>query len=138
MISFAANIHQFKVICWPWTDKWFLGYLLHLCLLYVYVAASLYVNSEKSFLWLYYPSSLFSELILKNEIKKITLYKANSVGIYLLKVINRNTGTRCKICSKLAIKTPEQRHWRHSGVFIDNFEHISYPVLVFLLLTLNT
>ena len=81
---------------------------------------------------------LFSELILKNEIKKITLYKANSVGIYLLKVINRNTGTRCKICSKLAIKTPEQRHWRHSGVFIDNFEHISYPVLVFLLLTLNT
>ena len=111
--------------------------LLHQCLLYIYGAASFYVNSEKSFLWLYYPSSLFSELILKNEIKKITLDKSNPVGIYLLKVINRNTGTRCKTCSKLTIKTPEQRHWRRSGVFIENFEHISYLAVVFLLLTLN-
>ena len=31
-------------------------------------------------------------------------------AIYLLKVNNRNTGTRCKICSKLTIKTPERRH----------------------------
>ena len=30
-----------------------------------------------------------------------------------------------------------QRHWRPSGVFIVNFEHISHLVLVFLLLTLN-
>ena len=29
-----------------------------------------------------------------------------SVGIYLLKVNNRNTRTRCEICSKLTIKTP--------------------------------
>ena len=29
------------------------------------------------------------------------------------------------------------RHWRRSGVFIVNFEHISHLVLVFLLLTLN-
>ena len=29
-------------------------------------------------------------------------------GIYLLKVNNRNTRTRCEICSKLTIKTPEQ------------------------------
>ena len=28
-------------------------------------------------------------------------------GIYLLKVNNRNTRTRCEICSKLTIKTPE-------------------------------
>ena len=27
-------------------------------------------------------------------------------GIYLLKVNNRNTRTRCEICSKLTIKTP--------------------------------
>ena len=58
-------------------------------------------------------------------------------GIYLLKVNNRNTRTRCEICSKLTINTPERRHWRRSGVFIVNFEHISYLVLVFLLLTLN-
>ena len=32
-----------------------------------------------------------------------------SAGIYLLKVNNRNTRTRCEICSKLTIKTPERR-----------------------------
>ena len=31
-------------------------------------------------------------------------------GIYLFKVNNRNTRTRCEICSKLTIKTPERRH----------------------------
>ena len=30
-------------------------------------------------------------------------------GIYLLKVNNKNTGKRCKICSILTIKTPERR-----------------------------
>ena len=34
-----------------------------------------------------------------------------AAGIYLLKVNNRNTRTRCEICSKLTIKTPERRHW---------------------------
>ena len=58
-------------------------------------------------------------------------------GMYLLKVNNRNTRTRCEICSKLTINTPERRHWRRFGVFIVNFEHISHLVLVFLLLTLN-
>ena len=65
-------------------------------------------------------------------------------GIYLLKVNNRNSRTRCeiclKICSKLTIKTPEQRHWRHlrrSAVYIVNFEHISHLFLALLLLTLK-
>ena len=35
------------------------------------------------------------------------------------------------------MKTPEQRHWRRSGVFIVNFEYISHLALVFLLLNLN-
>ena len=52
-------------------------------------------------------------------------------------IFNRNTRTRCELCSKLTIKTPERRQWRRSGVFIVNFEHISHLVLVFLLLTLN-
>ena len=43
-------------------------------------------------------------------------------GIYLFKVNNRNTRTRCKICPKLTIKTPERHHWCR---------------LVSLLLTLN-
>ena len=59
------------------------------------------------------------------------------VGIYMFKVNSGNTRTRCEIYSKITIKTPERRHWRRSGVFIVNFEHISYLVLVFLLLTLS-
>ena len=31
-------------------------------------------------------------------------------GNYLFKVNNRNTRTRCEICSKLTIKTTERRH----------------------------
>ena len=58
-------------------------------------------------------------------------------GIYLLKINNINSRARYEICSKLAIKTPERRHWHLSGVFIANFHHISNVVLVFLLLTLN-
>ena len=38
---------------------------------------------------------------------------------------------------KVNNKTPERRRWRHFGVFIVNFEHISHLVLVSLLLTLN-
>ena len=30
-------------------------------------------------------------------------------GNYIFKVNNRNTRTRCEICSKLTIKTPERR-----------------------------
>ena len=58
-------------------------------------------------------------------------------SIYLLKVNNRNTRTRCEICSKLTIKIPERRHWRRSGIFFVNFEHNSHLVLMLLLLTLN-
>ena len=56
------------------------------------------------------------------------------MGICLFKVDNRNTGTRCEVCSKLWIKTPEQCQCRHSGVFFLNSEHISHLVLVLLLL----
>ena len=38
--------------------------------------------------------------------KLLSQFPAN---IYLLKVNNRNTRKRCEICSKLTIKTPEQR-----------------------------
>ena len=39
-------------------------------------------------------------------------------GIYPLNVNNRSTRTKCEICSKLTIKTPEGRQWRHSGAVI--------------------
>ena len=59
---------------------------------------------------------------------------SNPANIYLLKVSNRNARKRIEVISKLTIKTPERRHWRHSGVFIVNFEHISHFFLMFLLL----
>ena len=60
-----------------------------------------------------------------------------SAGSYLLKVNNKNTRTRYEIYSKLTIKTPEERQWRRSVVFIVNFKHISHLALVFLLITVN-
>ena len=45
----------------------------------------------------------------------------------MLKVNNKKTRGRRKICSNLTLKTPERRHWRCSGVFIVNFEHIFTP-----------
>ena len=58
-------------------------------------------------------------------------------SIYMVKVNNGNTRTRCEICSELTIKAPELSQWRRSGIYIVNFEHISHLGLVFLLLTLN-
>ena len=55
------------------------------------------------------------------------------VGIYLIKVNNRSTRSRCEICSKLTIKTSERR----KDIFIVNFEHILHLDLVFLLLNLS-
>ena len=50
----------------------------------------------------------------------------------MLKVNNENSKTKCEICSNLTIKTSV-----FTGVFIVDFEHISYLFLVFLMLTLN-
>ena len=74
-----------------------------------------------------------SDLSLKN-IKAWNIYWTFPAGIYLLKVNNRNTRTKCEICWKLTIKAPERRR---SGAFIVSFEHISQLVVVFLLLILN-
>ena len=96
------------------------------------------------------------------EVRQTTYYGLHTspTGIYLLKVNNRNIRTRCEICSKSAIKTPERRPngphlyslktsenlqglyrkgtlGRRSGVFIAKFEQISHIALVFPLLTLN-
>ena len=52
-------------------------------------------------------------------------------GNYMFKVNNRNTGTRCEICPKLTIKTPERRHWCRSGVFIVNYRLASFWCLYY-------
>ena len=68
------------------------------------------------------------------KVKKMHYLPAN---VYLFKVNNRTTRKRSKTYPKLTIKTPEQRHWRRSGVFIVNSEHNSHLFLVFLLSTSN-
>ena len=50
------------------------------------------------------------------------------VGIHLL---NRNTRTRCEICSKLTIRTPERRPC--SSVSIINFDHVIADWVVYFL-----
>ena len=45
--------------------------------------------------------------------------------LYLFKVNNRNSKWK-EICSKWTIKTPKQRQWYRSGIFIVNFEQILY------------
>ena len=62
--------------------------------------------------------SIFVGMILSSNwgLKSFQHWGHYTVGIYLLKVNNRNNKRRCEICSKLTIKTPE-RHWRRSGVF---------------------
>ena len=61
---------------------------------------------------------------LRVKCSDIKMMCSSPVDIYLFRVNNRNTRTRCEI-------------WRRSGVFFANFEHISDLVAVSLLLTLN-
>ena len=86
-------------------------------------------------------SKLGCRKIVKNAVKDITELqityderdeRCNPARIYLFKVNNGNTWKRCEICSKLPIKTPEQRQWHCFVVFIVNFEHISQFFIVFL------
>ena len=51
-----------------------------------------------------------------------TDFKSITQQIFTCSKLTTNTRTRCEICLKLTIKTPERRHWRRSGVFIANFE----------------
>ena len=57
------------------------------------------------------------------------------MSIYLFQVNNRNTRTRCKICSKLTIKPPEWHNWFYSGVFIFNSEQILYFFFTVIVIT---
>ena len=64
-----------------------------------------------------------------------TVFETNPAATYLLKVSNGNTRSMYKICSKLIVKKPQRHRWRHSGVFMVSFEHISHVLPVSLLLT---
>ena len=74
-------------------------------------------------------------LLLTLQVFVIRIVSRIPAGNYMFKVNNRNTNTRCEICSKLKIKTLERRERRRSGAFIVDLENISHLVLVSLLLT---
>ena len=65
-----------------------------------------------------------------NKLKSMTSMHYQA-GFHLFKVNNGNIRTMCKICSTLAIMTPEQRHWRRFFAFIVNFVQFSYIFLLF-------
>ena len=73
----------------------------------------------------------FKQVLTKDFINPL---RAN---IYLFIFNNKNNIKKCKIPAKLTIKKLTGHHWSHSGVFIDNFEHISHLFLAFLLFTWN-
>ena len=58
-------------------------------------------------------------------------------NIYLFKVNNIYTKIRCGICSKLTMNSKERCQWHHPDAFIDNYEHVSPLILMFLLLTMG-
>ena len=98
----------------------------------------MYVKNMKvvKALTLVYPINKVSQFFLKSN-KQDEVINKSPAGNYMFKVNNRNTRTSCEIRSKLTIKIPERRQWCHSGIFIVNFEHISYLFLVFLLFTFS-
>ena len=72
------------------------------------------------------PLQLFSDELVEFFVTRFLLNTLGPPDIYLLKVSNWNTRTICEICSKLAIKTPERRHWRHcSRVSIVDFKQVN-------------
>ena len=127
--------------------------LMYWCLIYHYIyhdITTIYVMLNIKGIrgsWLYSSLSWFRFLgILYGKIFQFVKFSfsiisfsslPHAANIFLFKVNNRNTWKTCSICWKLTIKTPKQRQWRHSGVFIVNFEYISHRCLVSLLLTLN-
>ena len=80
------------------------------------------------------PQNLLGPLL--NTLSRLAIKQAQS-AITCSKLTIETLEQGVKYVLKLMIKTPERRHWRRSGIFIVNFEHISHLVLVFLLLTLS-
>ena len=99
-----------------------------------------YTDQKKLRIWTLFTQChlfLFYQYINDLLPNTIHVFKITPANIQFFKINNRNTRKRCKVYSNLTMKTKEGRHWRHSGSFTVNFEHISHHPLVFLLLILN-
>ena len=65
--------------------------------------------------------------IITNVLSLLTRY-FYPAGNYMFKVNNRNTRTRCEICSKLTIKTPKRRHWAFQMKNLVQYFTITYRI----------
>ena len=81
---------------------------------FVTLSKQAWISFEKS--WMIEKMSMapldvrqFLATVIRLKMMKNAFYFMFPVGIYLLKVNNRNARARCEICSKLTIKTPERR-----------------------------
>ena len=118
MDSFAIIVYDFLLLTIFAKElhlKYLAGFWIRLCLLRVSRAGccnfppwgSFWKNSRMSvsvsFLltWSYM-------LLIKDTLRKFEVIPAVNC---MFKVNNRNTRTRCEICSKLTIKTPERPFW---------------------------
>ena len=73
--------------------------------MYVYI----YMSLNKSLLLMMFDMQK-KKFLITQEYRCADVHDAwNPAGIYMFKVDNRNSRTRCEICSKLTIKTPERR-----------------------------
>ena len=87
---------------------------------------------------LFYFIYFFVILCLWKGVVRTFSFACTQPTITCSKLKNKNSRTRYEIGMKLTIKTPERRQWRRSGLFIVNFEQVSYLTLMFLFLTLST
>ena len=110
-------------------------------LFFIFLKQVVLLKSQKKHIIFFSQRSIFDSFSLRpvqSHHQKLGCSRHFPAGNYMFKVNIRNTRASCEICSKLAIKTLERRQWRHSGVFIVNFnsEHI-FHLNLFLLSTLN-
>ena len=77
-------------------------------LIFFSLSNELYKNAKLEI----YRNNVNKNTIVKLDTQKLSLkfILNDPAGNYMFKVNSRNTRTRCEICSKLRIKTPERRH----------------------------
>ena len=92
-----------------------------------------YKVNLRELIWFYSPLWFFDDF----RESKSKIWRRTLTQMFLAKVNNGNTRTKCVFCSELTLETPKRRHWRRSCVFIVNFEQISHIVLVFPLFILS-
>ena len=84
-------------------------YISFLCKLINGVSVLLQESKEPSHKGINMSKTWAESLLRRVGFRWRVVTSSNPTGIYLLKVNNRNTKTRCEICSRLTIKTPKRR-----------------------------